>query len=339
MKRTGCLVMLLLLLLAAAAAADERTRPDKVVLIGWDGAQRQHVKESLARGQLPNLETLRNEGRLVAIDILRTTDTKAGWAQILTGYNPEITGVFRNTEFGPIPAGYTVFERLEKFFGPDKFQTAALIAKAGNLGTRPPKRLELDEVKVLRKKGQGRRLRGGRIVEENGREYFLIPAEPYYLTRQQVDVFENGLGRDEAVVDRVLTMLEDFRQKPFFIFVHLAEIDRMGHAHGENSAQYDAALAACDQLTGRIVARLKALGLYARTLVYVTADHGFDEGRNRHADAPYVFLATNDPAVMRRGERADIAATILERFGLDLSAIDPPLSGHSLTKPLNLPLW
>ena len=85
--------------------------------------------------------------------------------------------------------------------------------------------------------------------------------------------------------------------------------------------------------------RLKALQLYDKTLIYVTADHGFDEGRKGHADAPYVFLATNDPKVMRRGERADIAPTILERFGLDLSKIEPPLDGHPLTRGHKESLW
>ena len=73
--------------------------------------------------------------------------------------------------------------------------------------------------------------------------------------------------------------------------------------------------------------------------VYVTSDHGFDKGIRRHKDAPCVFLATNDPNVMRRGERADIAPTILEQFGVDLDKIDPPLDGHTLTKPYKPPMW
>jgi len=85
--------------------------------------------------------------------------------------------------------------------------------------------------------------------------------------------------------------------------------------------------------------RLKELQLYDKTLIYVTADHGFDEGRTSHADAPYVFLATNDPAVTRRGERSDVAPTILERFGLDLNKIEPRLDGHPLTKAYKEPLW
>ena len=39
--------------------------------------------------------------------------------------------------------------------------------------------------------------------------------------------------------------------------------------------------------------KLKELQLCDKTLIYVTADHGFDEDRKGHADAPYFFLATN----------------------------------------------
>ena len=38
---------------------------------------------------------------------------------------------------------------------------------------------------------------------------------------------------------------------------------------------------------------------------------------------PYVFLGTNDPKVARRGERADVAPTILARFGLKLAGFKP----------------
>ncbi|MBA7614109.1 hypothetical protein ES703_21371 [subsurface metagenome] len=47
------------------------------------------------------------------------------------------------------------------------------------------------------------------------------------------------------------------------------------------------------------------------------------KGQPSHKDAPYVFLGTNDPKVARRGERADVAPTILARFGLKLAGFKP----------------
>ncbi len=316
---------------------EEYERPRNIILIGWDGAQKNHVKECLNLGELPNLIKLSSEGNLVAIDILRTTDTKAGWAQILTGYEPEVTGVFSNSDFKPIPKGYTVFERLESFFASEIFVSVAVIGKKGNLGISPPKRLDVKKLK--KEKYPKRILRQGKKVIEGGAEYLLIPAEPYYYTQEGLDVFINGLMEDRKVGMRVLDLLEKYKDKQFFFFVHFAEIDHKGHKHGENSQEYNNALISADYWTGKIMEKLKVLDLYDRTKIYVTADHGFDEGKKTHRDAPYVFLATNDSKVIRRGERTDIAPTILERFGLDLKDINPPLNGQPLSKPFNQQIW
>jgi predicted AlkP superfamily pyrophosphatase or phosphodiesterase len=309
-------------------------RPQNIILIGWDGAQRNHVKECLKRGELGNLKKLSSEGTLVAIDILRVTDTKAGWAQILTGYEPEVTGVFSNRKYQPIPKGYTVFERLEEFFGPDKFVTVAVIGKKGNVGAAAPRRVRVKNEKKKQKKKPV-----GKIVVEDGVKYRLVPGEPYFYTKESMDFFVNGLGKDEKVGEKTLELLEKYKDKPFFFFVHFAEVDHKGHKHGENSKEYNDALVSADKWTGKIVEKLKELGLYDKSLIYITADHGFDEGMKGHGDAPYVFLGTNDAKVRRRGERADIAPTILERFGLEPGKIGPPLDGHPLTRAYVEPIW
>ena len=286
-------------LTVAAVRADER--PRNIVLIGWDGAHRDRVKASLEQNRLPNLKGLSSEGSIVAIDVLRTTDTKSGWAQILTGYSPEITGVFSNRRYRPIPKGYTVFERLERHFGPKNIATIAVISKKDNLGAGP--------------------------------------GDPFFHAKDGMDLFVNDLGANDRVVVAALEQIRNNVGRRFFLFVHFAEVDYAGHWHGEDSKEYTEALVAADEMTGRIIAELKKLGLYGKTFVYVTADHGFDEGCTSHDDASFVFLATNDRAVMRRGERADIAPTILHRFGVDLKGIQPPLMGHTLTKPYTPPLW
>lgn len=149
----------------------------------------------------------------------------------------------------------------------------------------------------------------------------------------------NGLKDNGTVATKAEEFLEKYRDKPFFFFVHFAEVDAAGHRFGENSQEYTEALKSCDYWTGKIIEKLKQMNLYDNTLIYITADHGFDEAKITHNDAPYVFLATNDPGVIRRGERKDIAPTILKRFGLDLSRIKPPLDGHPLTEPYEESNW
>jgi hypothetical protein len=296
------------LLLAALSAAGlegqwrGRSRPRNVILVGWDGVQRNHLKEALGRGELPHLDRLAAEGALVAIDILRTTDTKSGWTQILTGLEPETTGIFSNRDLRPIPPGLTIFERLEKHFGADNIATAALIGKGeADLG---------DD-----------------------------PGSSYANAAPVMDAFMNGLGPNDAVGTAALQYLEVFRNRPFFFFVHFADVDQMGHYFGENSREYNNALLSCDAWLGNLVRSLKNMDIYRDTLIYVTSDHGFDEGQRNHLDAPYIFLATNDPRVARRGGREDIAPTILDRLGVDLGTLTPRLQGHPLTWPYTPPRW
>jgi arylsulfatase A-like enzyme len=333
--------------------------PRNIILIGWDGAQRAHVMECLQRGELPTIQRLQKEGALVNIDVITgATDTKAGWTQILTGYHPTVTGVYSNGRFRDVPEGLSVFERLKKHFGQD-FVCVAVIGKSGHCGEiRPPWKKPLAEVEKEAEKAEAKRKAKQaaqeqpgaqakpkakakpeyRIVEENGVQYAVFEGSPYYTMHKSCDVWEYGLMLDEKVGSRAIELIEKYKDKPFFFFVHFAEVDHNGHKHGENSPEYNAALISNDRWTGKIIEKLEQLGLYDKTLVYVTADHGFDEGKTSHSYAPYIFLATNDPLVKRDGMRQDIAPTILARFGVDLSKLQPPLDGEPLTQPATKPV-
>ncbi len=369
MKRTWAFCLGLVLVAASAAWCQEASQakcPGNVILIGWDGAQRGHIAECLERGELPALKKLGEEGALVNIDVVTgATDTKAGWTQILTGYNPETTGVYNNKKFRDVPEGLSVFERLKKRFGDKDFVCVAVIGKLRHCGeVRAPFKKPLDEVKkqaagsagkgknAKGSKGQGRKVKSppaagqpgagkevvGEVVDEGGVKYLVFAGSPYYTMHKSCDVWEYGLMEDEKVGERALALLEQYKDKPFFFFVHFATVDHYGHRFGENSKEYNAALVSNDAWTGKIVQKLKDLGLYDKTCVYVTADHGFDEGSQRHHYAPYVMLATNDKAVKRDGMRQDIAPTILAHFGLDLGKLEPKLDGEPLSEPATKPV-
>jgi precorrin-6B methylase 2 len=358
-----CAVMVLAGLVMPGGAAVEH--PQNVILIGWDGAQREHVDQCLARKELPSLQKLIDQGKYVKIDVEGTTDTKAGWSQILTGYYPEVTGVYSNGRYQPVPKGLSIFERLENHFGTDRFVTVAVIGKKQHCGEiNPPQKIQLDEEEKQpqkkkaakknatdngkNKKKQAKKARAdaqpgagqktrGTIVEENGIKYRTIPGSPYYGMHTALEVWEFGLMEDQKVGSRAIELLEKYQDKPFFFFVHFAQVDHSGHKFGENSKEYNDALISNDLWTGKIMDKLKELGLADKTQIYVTADHGFNEDAKGHSFAPYVFLATNNATVSRDGRRQDIAPTIYEALGVDTTEFQPPMDGISLTKPDNRP--
>ena len=332
LKKATLLLATLILTLILSPTFGAADPPRNIILFGWDGAQRDHVNESLDRNELPHLQKLIDNGTFVEIDIEGKTDTKAGWAQILTGYYPEVTGVYSNNAYQPIPKGLSLFERLESHFGPDTFVTIAVIGKAGNVGIAAPKKVKVPGVNPSTQ-ATPKRQPQGTYLRDNGIRYKLIPGEPFYITQNSMDVFENGLKENVKVGARAIELLEKYRDRPFFFFVHFADIDRAGHKHGENSKEYNEALISTDLWTVKIITKIKQLGLAGKTQFYITSDHGFNEGKKGHSFAPYVFLATDNKKVSRKGRRQDVAPTILEAFGLSLSQYKPELDGISLTQP------
>jgi hypothetical protein len=339
----GLLTLLLILPVQARAVGKE---VKNIIVIGWDAAERSRTKELLKKGELPNLAALIWEGRLLDIDVVSgATDTKAGWAQLLTGYVPEKTGVYNNGRYEPIPEGYTVFERLEKFFGPDNIDTVAIIGKKAHVDNDAPYRGTFEEwtklvstrLRNVKKKNPNAEItpelavyqEGGRIVEKDGRRIVEIPGKPWYRASKHLDLWVNGLEENKKVSERAIAELEKRKGHRFFFFIHFAQPDHSGHQFGENSQEYADGIRLDDKYSGLVINKLKSLGLFEKTLLYVIADHGFDKDKKSHLYAPFVFAGTNDPTVDRsEGTREDIAPTILKKFGLDLSKIEPRLDGY-----------
>ena len=307
------------------------------ILLGWDGVQREHLHELLDEGKLPNLEKLITSGSMTDIDISTgETHTKPGWAEILTGYTSEITGVYNNHIYKPIPKGYTIFERLESYFGKDNIAILLVGGKEWNIGTRGPHKIctncrgrypgTLEKTWwMFENTSAPTRIPGEeRVFEER-------EGEPYYNAKDAVDIYEIGLANAENVGPKVIDYIEEYKDRRFFAFFQFEEPDEPGHLYGENSQEYSDGIITDDYWLGEIVNKLKESGIYDETLIYVTSDHGFDEGGIVHRDAPYVFLATNDPKITaNKGDRKDITPTILHRYGININSMTPPLEGASL---------
>ncbi|MBP7216550.1 MAG: alkaline phosphatase family protein [Candidatus Omnitrophica bacterium] len=313
-------------------------RPRNVILIGWDGVSRERLMVLLSQGKLPNVGRLIKQGKLIDIDIQRRTSTKPGWSEILSGYGPEVTGIHDNYWYRAIPNGLTVFERLENFFGKNNIVTMAFIGKSNNLGARAPKAhcsfedLLPEEKDLLRQISPDKKARLEYMfeVDSAGREYINFPGEPFANAKKSMDIFRDGLGDYPFVERDAIKALDLMHRRRFFLFIHFQDPDNLGAQFGEQSREVTDSLIALDGALGRIIKKLHDCGIYQTTLVYLTSDHGFNKNTNMHSDAPFVFLATNDRHLIRKGRRIDIAPTILDAFGVNLKTLAPTLEGWPL---------
>ncbi len=153
---------------------------------------------------------------------------------------------------------------------------------------------------------------------------------PAAMRPSVADVWADGLPRDETIGARAVELLDKYKDRPFFLFVHLAR--DAAPASGTNPQQNGEPLVWFDRWTGQIADKVQALGLADKTQFYVTTGLNYRRGQAAEGAAPPLFLATDNRAVYRDGRRQDVAPTILEAFGLDLGKIEPALDGISLTK-------
>jgi predicted AlkP superfamily pyrophosphatase or phosphodiesterase len=290
-----------------------------------------------------------DEGSFIDTWIYHTTDTKASHTQMLTGYTPEVTGVYANWTYKPIPEGYTIFEKLEYYFGRDNVNTVMLTGKSHHIGSLAPEQTRA-ELTALRAENRKRQEAMKRSQEEGApppditRRDPTVPnpfGEPFYRARQGIDVWDGDIERDAEVVGpTALRYLETYTNKRFFMFFHFRDTDEAGHAHTENSDEYTQAIIKCDVWTGKIMGKLKDLGRVGDTTVIVTTDHGFNEGTIGHLWAPHTWLVSTKKGFIGPADQIDIAPTILDLMGVNVGEMQPPFPpfpGQLLTQPRRNP--
>jgi hypothetical protein len=167
---------------------------------------------------------------------------------------------------------------------------------------------------------------------KNGQLVIEDQGQPWCLTKFHLEYYENDLRQNNVVGNRAIELLEIHQNDLFFAFFLFRDPDVTGHVAGENSEAYSKAIINDDFWLGEIVKKLVELGIDDQTIIYLISDHGFDEGKSQHGNAPFTFLATNDPQVIREGDRKDLAPTILEKFGISSGPIGsaPAVNGSSL---------
>lgn len=292
------------LLLSAFSARAQEPNPELIkqaVLIVLDGTEREVLKTLLKEDKLPNLAAIAKEGSLQDIEIKgHKSVTFPGLAQITTGVDDEVSGVIDNKVDGKtphVPKGMTIFERLEDLYGDSEITTIMFDTVSD---TDSAKRMKADNLFSLNR---------------FDRKIIIMEAD-----------FNYELGQLHKSVDT---------SKKFLLMFYFNEPDHTGHVSAKLD-EYKKALIRMDGYVGEIRKWL-AETLNVKAAIYVTTDHGFEidgEKLKGHKNAPNGWLITNDAAVKSGGIQADIAPTILSRFGVDISKLDEPrLMGSPLLKP------
>jgi len=300
--KTLALALLPLVILQAAftGCVGASAEAPNVLLISFDGYQREHMWEQLEAGELPNLKRLMDDG--VYLDLSQIdyrTQTKVAHAQMLSGYQSATTGVYSNGHvFHALPTGYTFLERAEEHLGGDGIATGFISGKRTNMAPV--------------------------FSMMEGLDYVSIHHE--YL--------ENVTG---GTGEKFLAFIDEHHGERFAAFFHTTEPDKLGHIYGENSPEYSGGGEECDRYLGLILDSLGTHGILNDTLIYVCTDHGFAEGGFNHLQEPRTWLITNDLRLeVNQGDARlllpDIAATVMYSLGIPLEGLG--LQGYPLQEPL-----
>ncbi len=124
---------------------------------------------------------------------------------------------------------------------------------------------------------------------------------------------------------------------PWLVFLHLADPDGAGHAHGWMTEEQFAAIRDADAALGAVLAALDETGLRERTIVFVTADHGghgTTHGTFMEEDMRIPWIAcgpgVRKNATLDREVRTfDTAPTVLSALGLE---VPPGWDGTSVSE-------
>lgn len=247
--RFAILILTLAALCVPAFSFNPATPPNQrnAILFSWDGVQRDHLNECLSRNELPNLAALIAEGSMVKIDISgHNTDTKAGHTQMLTGYDPDVTGVMSNAKFKAIPPGLSIFERLEQQFGDDNIATIMVTGKTHHIGSCPPSTPEeIEKAKAQLEKmkaGNNKRANKTGIADPDAAAQAQqkrkaqtqklnaiiqnTEGEPFLHVSKNIDVWDGEKSRTcEVTGPLMIGYLDKYGKGKFFAFFHFCDPD------------------------------------------------------------------------------------------------------------------
>ena len=113
-------------------------------------------------------------------------------------------------------------------------------------------------------------------------------------------------------------------RKPDLFFIHIDQVDHVGHHNGHHTSQYFQCINRVDDQIGQIVQAVKDAGIFDDTILILTSDHGgVGKGHGgNHPDELTVPVVYCGKGVRKNYEipdvvmQFDVASTIAEIFGI-----------------------
>lgn len=240
------LILILAVSLGFASAAAAEAKPDLLILVSIDAFRADY----LTHHKTPVIQALADQGVLAAMRPAFPSLTFPNHYTLVTGLYPDHHGIVANTMDDPVLGHFTEADSLDTRWWSEAEPLWVTADKQG--------------LKTATMFWPG----SDRVIEGMRPDYWKAYDKNFLA---------------DARVEQVLKWLdlpED--QRPSFVTLYFDLVDTVGHRNGPNSKELDAALASTDAAVGRLVEGLKARGLYDRTNLIVTADHGMaDTSKDR----------------------------------------------------------
>lgn len=231
---------------AFAVPAPVPAKPDLLILVSLDGFR----SDYLTHGKTPTLAALAAEGVQAPMRPSYPSLTFPNHYTLVTGRRPDRNGIVDNTMEDPTLGRFTMQNSTDPRWW-NEAQPLWVTADKQGLKTA--------------------------TMFWPGSDRTILGRTPDYWK-----AYDQKFLADDRV-DQVLKWLdlpED--RRPRFVTLYFDLVDEEGHHHGPNSKELDAALVSTDASVGRLVAGLKARGLYDKTNLIVAADHGMaDTSKDR----------------------------------------------------------
>jgi predicted AlkP superfamily pyrophosphatase or phosphodiesterase len=185
--------------------------------------------------------------------------------------------------------------------------------------------------------GHIRENKGETISETLHRAGWKTGAVNHFMLADRTDRYVSAPYDDsEKTTDAILDLLE--KKQATFVAAIYGAPDHAGHNHGPKSPEVREAVHSVDAAVGRLIERLKQVGIFNETLITFNADHGMSAYEQKQASAePATVLREAGFKVARSQSelKADTEIVVLS-YGVRLIYFRKPLSTAQRQKVVNV---